>query len=34
MKRRERIEFKDGWFDAEKMTEVPDSDTKPKVPVA
>jgi hypothetical protein len=34
MKRRERIEFKDAWFDAEKTAEVPDGDTKPKVPVA
>ena len=33
MKRRERIEFKDAWFDAEKA-DVPDGETKPGVPVA
>jgi predicted dehydrogenase len=33
MKWRERIEFKDAWFDAESP-EVPDPDTEPKVPVA
>jgi predicted dehydrogenase len=33
MKRRERIEFKDGWFDAEKLTDVPDGETKAKIPV-
>lgn len=34
MKKRERIEFKDGWFDAEKLKDVPDDGTPPKVPVA
>jgi predicted dehydrogenase len=33
MKRRERIEFKDAWFDA-GAPEVPDGDAQPKVPVA
>src|SRR5205807_1523093 len=32
MKQRERIEFKEEWFKADSK-EVPDSDTKPKVPV-
>jgi hypothetical protein len=34
MKGRGRIEFKDEWFDADKMSAVPDAETKPKVPVA
>jgi predicted dehydrogenase len=34
MKRRDRIEFKHDWFDADKPSAVPDADTKPKVPVA
>jgi predicted dehydrogenase len=34
MKRRERIEFKPEWFEGDKANEVPDGDTKPRVPVA
>jgi predicted dehydrogenase len=34
MKRRERIEFKPDWFESDKITEVPDGDTKPRIPVA
>jgi len=34
MKKRERIEFKPGWFDAEKMNDLPDGETVPTVPVA
>jgi hypothetical protein len=33
MRTHQRIEFKDGWFDPDS-SDVPDSDTKPKVPVA
>ncbi len=33
MKRRQRIEFQPAWFDADKLTEVPDGDTVAKVPV-
>ena len=33
MQKRQRIEFKDAWFDQNK-TDVPDGDTTPKMPVA
>jgi predicted dehydrogenase len=33
MQKRQRIEFKDAWFDP-KAPEVPDGDTTPKIPVA
>jgi hypothetical protein len=33
MQKRQRIEFKDAWFDPH-TTDVPDGDTTPKIPVA
>ena len=33
MKKRDRIEFKPEWFDADKASEVPDAEAKPKIEV-